>query len=468
MNTLLAPAASDHGLLTVVRDARAREDQAARDTFFAAADYLAAHTVGSRIDAAVLDQGVIAHGRLDESGRVQVDGTWEQAVPLTGEGAPLVSESAVAEFTAALGYSTAGGRAFLADVAETRWRLPQVWERLQAGSLSAWRARRIAQATRGLAAEVAAYVDRQVAPVAHRVGVRQVERLAREAAAVCEPDISATVAEEAIDRREVVIETDPVLFHTSIPGAEQGDAAAAVGTIYATLDAADARDLEQAVAGIAHQLLDHDTTQDLPLGARRAAALGVLARGYLTGTMPTPSPSGAGVAPGARRTVELLIHTDTPDLAGTGLVRLAATRGLATVEQLHRWATTPGVTVKPVIVVDLNEEILTEAYRPTPRQRRQAMLLHATCAFPHCGVKAEHCDLDHRVPYDQGGKTTTSNLTPLCRRHHRAKTHLRWRYERVGPGTYLWESPGGCRYLTSPDGTVDLTADTTWARPRAA
>jgi hypothetical protein len=464
MNDLLAPPVS-HGLLAVVRDARAREDQAARDTFFAAADYLAAHAVGSRMDAAALERDVIGHGRLDSSGRVQVEGTWEQAVPLTGEGAPLVAEAAVVEFTAALGYSTAGGRAFLADVAETRWRLPHLWARLQDGSLPVWRARRIAQATRGLAAEVAAYVDRQVAPLAHRVGLRQVERLAREAAAVCEPDIAAAEAEETIDRREVVIETDPTLFYTIIPGAEQGDAAAAVGTIYATLDTADARDLEQAVAGIAHGLLDHDTTQDLPLGARRAAALGVLARGYLTGTTPTPS---TGAAPGAGRTVELLIHTDTPDLAGTGLVRLGATRGLSTIEQLDRWATAPGVTVKPVIVVDLNEEILTDAYRPTPRQRRQAMLIHATCAFPHCGVKAEHCDLDHRVPYGQGGKTTTSNLTPLCRRHHRAKTHLRWRYERVGPGTYLWESPGGYRYLTSPDGTIDLTADTSQARPRAA
>jgi hypothetical protein len=197
-----------------------------------------------------------------------------------------------------------------------------------------------------------------------------------------------------------------------------------------------------------------------------AAALGVLARGYLTGTMPTPSTSGA--APGAGRTVELVIHTDTPDLAGTGLARLAATRGLATIEQVDRWATTPGVTVKPVIVVDLNEEILTDAYRPTPRQRRQAMLIHATCAFPHCDVRAEHCDLDHRVPYDHGGKTTTSNLTPLCRRHHRAKTHLRWRYQRLGPGTYLWESPGGYRYLTSRNGTIHLTADTSEARPRAA
>ncbi|MBO0842916.1 MAG: HNH endonuclease [Nocardioides sp.] len=119
----------------------------------------------------------------------------------------------------------------------------------------------------------------------------------------------------------------------------------------------------------------------------------------------------------------------------------------------------PGVTVRPVIVVDLNEELHTDGYRPTPRQRRQAELTHETCAFPGCTVSAEDCDLDHRVPYDEGGPTVSSNLTPLCRKHHRAKTHLGWSYERLGPGVYLWHSPHGYRYLTSRDGTIDLTPD---------
>ncbi|MBC7278260.1 HNH endonuclease signature motif containing protein, partial [Nocardioides sp.] len=254
----------------------------------------------------------------------------------------------------------------------------------------------------------------------------------------------------AVDHRRCDIDTDPGLFLPPV-GAEQGQAAGATAQVTATLDAADALDLEAAVSAIAHSLLDHDTTSDLSLDARRAAALGVLARAYNTGI------SAADLLPATGRVIDLKIHTDTRDLATTGLVRIGNTRGLTTIEQLDRWATMPGVTVRPMTVIDLNEEITTDAYTPTGRLRTQVQLIDQTCAFPNCNVKAENCDLDHRVPFDQGGKTTTSNLTCLCRRHHRAKTHLGWTYQRLAPGRYRWRSPHGYEFLTSPEGTVDLT-----------
>lgn len=98
--------------------------------------------------------------------------------------------------------------------------------------------------------------------------------------------------------------------------------------------------------------------------------------------------------PGVARVVELVVHTDTRDLAGTGLVRLENTRGLVALERLEQWATTPGTVIKPVVVVDLAEDIEATGYTPTARQRRQAELLHAKCSFPYCGARAEHCDLD--------------------------------------------------------------------------
>jgi len=33
------------------------------------------------------------------------------------------------------------------------------------------------------------------------------------------------------------------------------------------------------------------------------------------------------------------------------------------------------------------------------------------CRFPGCGARAEVCDIDHVVPYDQGGATAPANLT---------------------------------------------------------
>ncbi|HWI43336.1 MAG TPA: HNH endonuclease signature motif containing protein, partial [Nocardioides sp.] len=59
----------------------------------------------------------------------------------------------------------------------------------------------------------------------------------------------------------------------------------------------------------------------------------------------------------------------------------------------------------------------------------------------------------HAKPHAEGGPTCPCNLVPLCRRHHRAKTHSAWRYAVVEPGTYDWTSPTGRRFLVDHAGT---------------
>ena len=81
------------------------------------------------------------------------------------------------------------------------------------------------------------------------------------------------------------------------------------------------------------------------------------------------------------------------------------------------------------------------------------------CVFPHCHRPARSCDLDHINPYDPTGppgQTTPDALAPLCRRHHRAKTHRRWSYQRLSDGTYHWHSPHGTTYAVLPEGTLAL------------
>jgi hypothetical protein len=69
------------------------------------------------------------------------------------------------------------------------------------------------------------------------------------------------------------------------------------------------------------------------------------------------------------------------------------------------------------------------------------------CVFPACPRASRHCDLDHIDPYldpDDGGppgQTHPDNLAPLCRGHHRAKTHTHWDYLRLPDGSYHWTSP---------------------------
>jgi len=63
------------------------------------------------------------------------------------------------------------------------------------------------------------------------------------------------------------------------------------------------------------------------------------------------------------------------------------------------------------------------------------------------------CDLGHTIPYDRTGPgpTTHSNLGPLCRRHHRLKTHGGWTLTQPRPGEFHWLSPARLRYVTLPE-----------------
>ncbi|GAA1128931.1 HNH endonuclease signature motif containing protein [Nocardioides aquiterrae] len=128
------------------------------------------------------------------------------------------------------------------------------------------------------------------------------------------------------------------------------------------------------------------------------------------------------------------------------MVDVDNTRSVITPDHLREWCQAAGtkVTVRPVI--DLNEEITTEDYRPTDQLAEQVRLRHPECVFPHCHWSSRHCDLDHVIPWP-AGPTATSNLAPLCRGHHRLKTHTPWTYH-WEPGTgFVWTDPHGQRHI---------------------
>jgi hypothetical protein len=66
-----------------------------------------------------------------------------------------------------------------------------------------------------------------------------------------------------------------------------------------------------------------------------------------------------------------------------------------------------------------------------------------TCAAPGCRRPAARCDIDHTVPFDQGGPTCECNGGPLCRRHHRCKQAPGWRLTQDEPGVMTWRLPSG-------------------------
>jgi hypothetical protein len=87
--------------------------------------------------------------------------------------------------------------------------------------------------------------------------------------------------------------------------------------------------------------------------------------------------------------------------------------------------------------------------RPNTRQRRQVETRHHTCVFPGCRMPAAGCDLDHRIPWAQGGPTHVGLLAPLCRHDHFNRHHCGWSYRQEPNGDFIWTSPLGHSYTTS-------------------
>jgi len=90
-------------------------------------------------------------------------------------------------------------------------------------------------------------------------------------------------------------------------------------------------------------------------------------------------------------------------------------------------------------------------YEPS---KRLAILVRARqrrCSFPGCRHPASGCDLDHTLAYHRGGPTCECNLSPLCRRHHRAKQAPGWQLDQPEPGTLVWTAPHGRSYTVTPE-----------------
>ncbi len=67
-----------------------------------------------------------------------------------------------------------------------------------------------------------------------------------------------------------------------------------------------------------------------------------------------------------------------------------------------------------------------------------------SCSFPTCTRASPLCDLDHHEPVP-AGPTTASNLGPLCRPHHNAKTFGHLEVRRI-PDATLWTDEMAHRY----------------------
>ena len=363
----------------------------------------------------------------------------DQPLAIAGAGAPLVSEFCVAEFAVAVGLPTETGKEYLGEAVELRYRLPKTWKRVTAGELPAWRARRIARETIGLSVQAAGFVDDNVSPYAHRIRPAEVDRLVADAIGRFMPAEAERQRRQAADGRYFAIEHTQVSF-------------AGTSRIHGELDLADALDLETRVAHEAAVLAACGSEETLDV--RRSQAMGQIARHQTSLDLQAPDTDDR---PAARQTV-VHVHL-SPD--GPFARVEARGRRLVTADQVREWLHTPltQVIVKPVI--DLADHLHVDQYEVPDRLADQAAARDLTCVFPWCSRPAKDCDDDHVIPYAEGGPTASDNLAPLCRRHHRLKTHHSgWGYTVLEPGSYLWSSPRGYQFLRDHRGTTDVSHDT--------
>lgn len=315
-----------------------------------------------------------------------------------GQVLSVALSSIATELSVATGWSEAQVDTRLAAARRLRACGPGTWSAFQQGRIDAARATEIARAFEKLSfAESHELLDAQVMDVAEQGTVGQLRNWLRVFLAEVEPDLATRRAEHERADRHVRIQ------HTE-------DAMAWL-TAYVPSVAASA--IERRLNRVAGEMDGDDRTMD----QRRAD----LFMAWLT--------SNEAGEPSAAADIAVTVPAEA----------LAGTCGRWAVSADERWSTPaawlldyadPSRVLWHRLVTDPAGGVLDYAklgYHPDDAQRLAVQLRDRVCQAPGCIRSARSCDLDHRVAYPEG-PTSAQNLHPLCRRHHRMKSHgfLRW------------------------------------------
>ena len=180
--------------------------------------------------------------------------------------------------------------------------------------------------------------------------------------------------------------------------------------------------------------------EPLTLDQLRADALATIAEQFLSNS------SDQNLAHG--RPVTLNLTLDLPTflglnenpgiLAGYGEIPASVARTLAGDAKWRRFIT------DPISGNLLDYGRLT--YEPPQALVDFIVARDRRCRFPGCRQPARVCDIDHAIPWEEGGRTSHENLGLLCRRHHRMKTHGGWKLLSHPDGSCDWTSPEGIQF----------------------
>jgi len=155
-------------------------------------------------------------------------------------------------------------------------------------------------------------------------------------------------------------------------------------------NAGDPRTIEQLMADLALDLII-GRADDLPVPG--------YARPIINVTVPLETLAGLSDDPG--------------QLSGGTVIPADLARAIATSEGATWYRLLTDPAGDPVA-------LSTKSYQPTDAIWRYVVATTPTCVNPACDRPSVECELDHDEPWPEGA-TSTENLPPRCRRHHKAK-----------------------------------------------
>ncbi len=334
----------------------------------------------------------------------------------------LVEGACAAEIRAALHLTRRSADKELAVARGLLTRLPEVWTAFSQGRIDRMRANLIVDQTSQLSEREARKVASQVLDRASLMTTGQLTALLRRLSIDSNPDDARQRFQAAIEQRRVTLEPSvdgtAHLHLFDVPPDRAARVRDRINSMaYSLRIDGETRNIDQLRADVALDLLD---PADAPTRHRRGAVTLTVDLATLTG---------------------LVEHSG--ELGGYGPVVSDIARQIADTSHSAEWRFVVTGSEQQAIHVG------TTARRPTRRQRRLVESAYPTCVFPGCRIPATQCDLDHHTPWADGGQTTTTNLTPLCRHDHRLRHQTGWTYQRTTRNNHRWVSPLGHCYTTT-------------------
>lgn len=189
---------------------------------------------------------------------------------------------------------------------------------------------------------------------------------------------------------------------------------------------------------------------DANIGERRGEALAALIFGAPNAESGCPTPIAVNI------TVDLTVPITSLDTNSLDTNSINCDFGQLLADPAVK------VFARPVAMSDSGHvlDVGRRRYQITGALRQMITTRDGRCRFPGCNASSSRCQIDHVIPWDEGGGSDVGNLGALCVRHHQLKTHGGWELTNSTPeGTCTWRSPQGFTYHHYPEPITEPTTE---------